>query len=213
MCFQLINNIRPSTINAVACSGGIDSMVLVDFLLSGKNKPDILFFHHNTKTSEDAYHFLKDYCARHDLNFISERLAIEIPKGRSKEDFWREQRYLFLKGYKGFVATAHHLDDAIETWLFTCFHGQGKLIPSRNENIVRPFLLVEKKEIIEFAKRHHVEYIDDVTNLDVNYARNRIRHLILPEVKAINKGIAKVIKKKYLNTFCQDDLIMDLDAV
>jgi tRNA(Ile)-lysidine synthase len=195
--FKLHPNIKPKSISAIACSGGIDSMVLLDFL-NKNHKRDVLFFHHGTETSEKAFHFLTDYCARKEYNLVVGRIESTKIIG-SAEAFWREHRYKFLNAYNGNVATAHHLNDAVETWLFTSFHGNGRVIPPINKNVVRPFILVPKSEIVKYQAKHNIPYIDDKTNNDVCHARNRIRNNIMKEVLKINPGINKVIFKKYVN--------------
>lgn len=211
---HLIKTIRPCSIDGVACSGGVDSMVLLNYLSSSRRyKKDsshplkVFFYHHNTETSEEAFKFLSDYCSINKLEMIYSRLLEDVPKGRSHEDYWREKRYCFLNSYsKMTIATAHHLNDAVETWLFSSFHGCGKLIPVKNKNIVRPLLLSSKEEILNYSVRHNVPYIEDLTNNNTIYSRNRIRHNILPEVLKINPGIMKVIKKRYL--FSSEDSVI-----
>ena len=195
--FQLYPNISPKSISAVACSGGIDSMVLLYFLTMHQ-KLDVLFFHHGTDTSDKASRFLVEYCKEHELNLVIDYITSSEIIG-SAEAYWREHRYKFLNSYNGIVATAHHLNDAVETWLFTSFHGNPRLIPPINKNVVRPFIMVPKSEIIKYQVRHNIPYIEDLTNKDICHARNRIRHNIIKEVLMINPGINKVIFKKYLN--------------
>ena len=194
--FCIHKMIKPREIKAIACSGGMDSMVLLYFL-TRNHKLDVLFFHHGTKTSDEAYEFLKEYCGKNKLNFIVEFINVQPEKGCSLEAFWREHRYAFLNNYNGTVATAHHLNDAIETWLFTSIHGNPRLIPVINKNVVRPFIMVPKDEIRNYALRHQVPYVEDLSNYDVRHPRNRIRHKIIPEILLINPGINKVIRKKY----------------
>jgi tRNA(Ile)-lysidine synthetase-like protein len=195
--FYLHKKVKPREIKAVACSGGMDSMVLLHFLTRNHNV-DVLFFHHGTKTSDEAYEFLKDYCDKNKLNLIVAFLKVEPEQGCSLEAFWRDHRYGFLNNYNGMVATAHHLNDAIETWLFTSIHGNPRLIPVVNKNVVRPFILVSKDEIRKYQMRHKVPYIEDLSNYDVKHPRNRIRHKIIPEILLINSGINKTIRKKYI---------------
>ena len=196
--FCIHKAVKPGEIKAVACSGGMDSMVLLHFLTRDR-KLDVLFFHHGTKTSDEAYEFLKGYCFTRELNLVVEFIKVQPEKGCSLEAFWREHRYSFLNNYNGMVATAHHLNDAVETWLFTSIHGSPRLIPVVNKNVVRPFILVSKDEIRRYQIYHQVSYIEDLSNIDVKYMRNRIRHKIIPEVLLVNPGINKVIKKKYLS--------------
>ena len=120
----------------VACSGGIDSMAIVNFLLEGKRKIDLAFFNHDTIYSRKAEEFLKRFAGSKELHLVVGR--VKGSKGKkSLEEFWRDERYNFLESLNSpYIITGHHLDDVVETWLFSSFHGNPKLIPlKRNKNI------------------------------------------------------------------------------
>jgi len=191
----------PSQIDAVAVSGGVDSMVLVDFLTNAGHKPDLLFYHHNTQTSDEALDFLMHFSSEKGLSLFTGHLTEEMPKGRSLEDWWRERRYEFFNKYKGTIALAHHLNDAVETWIFNSIHGRPRTIPyKRGERIVRPILTTSKKEIMNWSESQNVKFVEDKSNSDQKFARNRIRHAIMPEVLKVNPGIEKVVKKMIISS-------------
>ena len=75
-------------------------------------------------------------------------------------------------------------------------HGQGKIIPYRNGNVIRPFRLTEKSQFVDWCKRHDVDWIEDQSNTDTKYMRNYIRHEVMPKILKINPGINKVVAKK-----------------
>ena len=76
----------------VACSGGVDSMVFVDFLLKGNRKVDLAYFNHDTGHSREAERFVKQYAAKNNLILTVGR--VRGSKGsRSLEEFWRDERY------------------------------------------------------------------------------------------------------------------------
>jgi tRNA(Ile)-lysidine synthetase-like protein len=132
----------------VACSGGIDSMAVVHFLLQGKKKVNLAYFNHDTQHSHKAQEFVENYASDNKLNLVIGR--VKGCKGkRSLEEFWRDERYDFLQRISSnYTITCHHLDDCVETWLMSSFHGQSKLIPyHRGGNIYRPFLMTTKKNI------------------------------------------------------------------
>jgi tRNA(Ile)-lysidine synthase len=95
------------------------------------------------------------------------------------------------------VVTGHHLGDAIETWIFTSLHGDSKLIPYSRGNVIRPFLITPKEEIRSWASRRNLTWIEDESNIDPRYMRNRIRMHIVPEALKVNPGLGTVIRKKY----------------
>ena len=80
----------------LACSGGIDSMFAYHFFNAGRKDVCCLFFHHGTKTSDDAEIFLK----KNVQNLIVGRLTRTIEKGESPEKFFRDQRYSFFSKFK-----------------------------------------------------------------------------------------------------------------
>ena len=187
----------------VACSGGVDSMVFVDFLLKGKRKVDLAFFNHDTGHSREAEKFVRQYAAKNNLILTIGR--VKGTKGkRSFEEFWRDERYQFLESFRSsFIITNHHLDDVVETWLFSSFHGKPNLIPyQRGDKIFRPFLMTSKKDIMSYAERKGVEWIEDPSNkMTKNIMRNQIRHNVMPEVLKVNPGIRTTIRKKLLEIY------------
>ena len=186
----------------VACSGGIDSMAIVNFLREGRRKVTLAYLNHDTIHSKKAEEFLKRYCGKNEINFILGRIKGTRGK-RSLEEFWRDERYKFLNSLGGdFVITAHHLDDVVETWLMSSFHGQSKLIPyRRGAKIYRPFLLTEKRAIRRYAEGRNLEWVDDPSNDSLIHMRNLVRHKIVPEVLKVNPGIRKTIRKKIIELY------------
>lgn len=183
----------------VACSGGPDSMAVLSFLVNGKRRPTVAYFDHGTEHGKYAKEFVIDYCKYNNLEFfLGDIQSLEKPAGESKEEFWSKERNNWFHSLPGIVVTAHNLDDAVEWWVFSSLHGIGKLIPYNNDNVIRPFLITTKAELKDWLKNKDVPYIDDPSNSDVKYARNRIRHEIIPVALKINPGLYKVIKKKLI---------------
>ena len=186
----------------VACSGGVDSMVVVDFLLKGRRKVKLAYFNHDTAHSKQAEDFVKKYAQQNKLELFLGR--VKGSKGRrSMEEFWRDERYAFFnKINTKFLITCHHLDDAVETWVMSAMHGTCKLIPyQRGENIYRPFLMTSKKTIKQYAERKEVNWVEDPTNVTTEYIRNHIRHSLMPGILKVNPGIRTTIRKKLIETY------------
>lgn len=182
----------------IACSGGVDSMAILDFLTKDKKREVYcLYYNHGTKHSIETEKFVKDYCDKNEITFISDKYVGEQPTS-NKEDFWRKLRYKFLKSFNFPVITCHHLNDQIETWLFTSIKHEGKLIPYKNDNIIRPFLITEKSELISWCERKSITFYDDPSNYSTEYMRNYIRHELIPKAEYINPGIKKMIRKKVI---------------
>ena len=187
---------------AIALSGGVDSMVCLDFLLKGNRNVTAMHFNHGTELSNIYEDFVRNKCYELGVELKVSRIDSSVPKRRSKEDFWREKRYEFLnKCLDRPVITCHHLDDAVETWIFSSLKGCPKIIPYSRGNYLRPLLLNTKDRIIEWATQNNVEYIQDSTNLQSNYDRNYIRNKMMNHVYHINPGIQKMIKKKIIKKY------------
>ena len=186
----------------LAVSGGVDSMVAYDFL---KNYHDVvaIFFHHGTTDSDHAEEIVRLFMPK---TLIIGRIQNKIRKGQSLEEYWREQRNAFFIGVKyahfqqfaeiASIVTAHHLDDVVETWLFSSIHGQPKLIEYYNGLVTRPFLLNKKEELENWAEKKDVAYIEDLSNKDTSRMRNYIRHEMMPHILKVNPGIHKLLAKK-----------------
>lgn len=187
----------------IACSGGVDSMAVLSFLQGRKTKPKVAYFNHGTAHSKATQSFVEKYCQDNGLDVIIGSISRERDRRESPEEYWRNERYAFLNSIPGAVITAHNLDDCVETWVFTSLHGNGRTISYSNKNIIRPFMTTRKLEMISWCQTKSIPWAEDISNQDVRYCRNRIRHNILPEALVINPGLHKVIKKKLIAEFKQ----------
>ena len=180
----------------VACSGGVDSMAVVDFL-KRNHDVTVCYFDHSTAHSWYAREFVAQYCTDNNLPMLMGTVGYaRAEPGQSKEEFWRNERYKFLHGINAEVITAHHLDDCVETWVWSSMHGTGKIIPYRNKNVIRPFRGTRKRDFQLWCDLKNVPHIEDDSNADTCYTRNYIRHEMMPHVLRVNPGIHKTIAKK-----------------
>ena len=178
----------------VACSAGVDSMALLDFLRRN-HEVQVAFFHHGTENSERAHEFLHAYCAREQLPLVVGHLDGTRPQEQSPEEHWRAERYEFLDRL-GPVVTAHTLDDVAETWIWSSLNGQSSLIPYRRNQVFRPLLLTRKHDLEHWAARKRVPFVHDTSNDDVQYTRNYIRHHLMPHALRVNPGLHSMLRKK-----------------
>ena len=189
---------RPPEPIAVAVSGGADSMAALDFLRAHPGR-EILVLHmnHGTSFADKAQNLVESYCSKYDIPVTVGLLDKEVGPGRSKEDFWRENRYEFFEANRGQrkVVTCHHLGDAVENWVFTSIHGNPALIPEVRGPYIRPFLHTEKSNFLDWCERKGVPFIEDPSNTDTSYMRNYIRHEMMPKVLQVNPGIKKTVRK------------------
>ena len=155
-----------------------------------------MFFNHETLTSREALEHVSVQAKKYDCGFLYGTITGKRHKEESQEEYWRNERYKFFHSINGTVVTGHHLDDCVETWIWSSMHGTGKIIPYQNKNVIRPFMLNRKRELELWANLNTVDYLEDDTNKDTCYTRNYIRHEMMPHVERINPGITKVISKK-----------------
>lgn len=185
---------------AIACSGGVDSMVLVDFLLKfPKYQFKLLYFNHGTDHGAKAEEFLRNFASNANIQLEIGKISKEMPKKGSLEDFWRRERYEFLDQFNLPIATAHNLNDCVETWVFSSLRGLPKIIPYRRNQVFRPFLMVSKSEINEWASNNKVEYVQDPSNDSIEYTRNLIRHELMPHALKVNPGIENMMRRMIRN--------------
>jgi len=185
----------------VACSGGPDSMAVLHFLNNGKRCVRAAYFDHGTEHGEEAEMFVEQYCSNNSIPFICGRVTQMRDSKKSQEEFWRDARYEFFAELVGPIIMAHHLDDVAEWWVFSSLHGKSKLIPYRNNGVIRPFLLASKQELLDWVKRNDVPYMNDPSNKDEKYMRNLIRHRIMPHTLKVNPGLHTVLRKKLIKDF------------
>ena len=181
----------------VALSGGVDSVAITDFL-SHKHKVGCAFFHHGTENSERALQFVANFCTEQNLPLMIGMIKNSKPKELSMEEHWRNERYAFLDSIGnslGPVITGHHLDDCVETYLWSAMHGQAKVIPAKRNNIVRPFLTTNKNEFTKWCEQKSISWCHDNSNDDTKYMRNYVRTQLMPHALHVNPGLRTVVKK------------------
>jgi len=178
----------------VAVSGGPDSMAILDFL-SNNHNVTAAYFDHGTSFGTKCKSFVKEFCDSRDIDLVVGVNYNSCPPGESLEEHWRNERYKFLHSFDEPVITGHNLDDVIEWYLFSSIHGLAKIIPYRNQNVIRPFILTPKRSLEDWCNRKEVPFLVDPGNEDKKFMRSIIRHDILPNARLVNPGIEKTIKK------------------
>lgn len=187
---------------AVGVSGGADSVALLRFLAALRPQFGwvlvVCHIHHGLRGAEAD----RDECF---VRALAEQLGLPCAVSRidaaalalrdhiSVEEAGRMARYAFFAqtaGEGGRIATAHTLDDSIETVLMNLVRGTGLRglcgIPRIRGNIVRPLLDCTRAEVEDYLGTLGQPYCTDSTNLTDDYTRNRIRHDILPRLCALN---------------------------
>jgi tRNA(Ile)-lysidine synthase len=197
----------------VAVSGGPDSVALVKVLemLSYEYRLTLIVAHLNHGLREEApseERFVRKLAQDMGLVFESKSLdilSLRKMSGKCIEDISREARYAFLndvakKHGARKIALGHHMNDQTETVLMNILRGSGPpglkgMLSGRDSRYIRPLLDVTRSEIISFLKFHGISFVTDASNADESYLRNRIRHALVPELKArYNPNLDESIK-------------------
>lgn len=190
----------------VALSGGADSTALLLWLKENSRRYQIsvgaVHINHLLR-GEDAMadeEFCRSLCETWDIPFFCRRVDVAKKAKEEKKSLElaaREVRYEALEqlrkeqGYDK-IATAHNANDCAETMLFYLARGTGPeglcSIPPVRGDIIRPLFLVDRKEILDYLKEKSQPYALDKSNETDAYARNKIRHRVLPPLEEVNSG-------------------------
>lgn len=198
----------------VAVSGGIDSMVLVHLLQKCNYYFGMLHCNFNLrgKESDDDMNFVMTYGDKFLIPYNvghfqtkkhanKYKLSIQVAARELRYDWFYEQMNL---QEIDFVLTAHHLDDALETFIINLSRGTGidglLGIPEQNSKIIRPLLPFSREEITVYANINTIQWREDSSNESDKYVRNKIRHKIAPLLKELNSDFLNSFFKtqKYL---------------
>lgn len=190
-----------------ALSGGADSMYLLCRLLEGREKYGwtVCAAHLDHGLRESAGRdadFVRAWCEARGVPLTAGRedvAALARREGLGIEEAGRAARYRFLADAAreagcALIATGHHAGDNAETVLMNLIRGCGLKgltgIPQRRGNIVRPMLEVSRPEIESYLRERAVPHVEDETNAGLDYARNRVRHRLLPLLEELNPRAA-----------------------
>jgi tRNA(Ile)-lysidine synthase len=209
MVEQLLNHLARHKLCSIAdkvllaVSGGIDSMVMLHLFRQAGFSIGVA--HVNFMLRGDASlndeRLVRAYCEKHHIPFFSTTVdtkAYAASNGVSIQVAARELRYSFFEEMCAqrkydCIATAHHLNDNLETVLLNLIRGTGidglTGIPVKKNKVVRPMLFATRKMIAEYAVQHGVEWREDESNTSDDYTRNFIRRHIFPLLKDINPSI------------------------
>ena len=191
--------VKPGDTVICAVSGGADSMALLWGMWLLKEKLGITLeaahFNHNLRGEEshrDA-EFVQKFCDFHDIKLhLGEGTVVPGPKGL--EAAARDARYAFLRSLSGTVATAHTADDNAETVLMHLIRGTGLRglggVTPKSHGLIRPMLDVTRLQVEAFLAENYIRHVEDSTNLGDEFLRNRLRHHVMPLLKAENPSIA-----------------------
>ena len=203
----LRNLLAPGETLLVGVSGGPDSVAMLDALVQSGWRPHVCHLNHQLRgaDSDADAEFVRELAGRYSLPCTIEARAVE-----RDEDAARRARFDFFTdvalrtGIKK-LALAHTADDQVETFLLRLLRGAGVpglvgIWPERQIGplrVIRPLLQVRRVEVLEYLRERGLAYREDASNADTQFARNRIRHELLP---LLEREYNPAIRDVLLNT-------------
>jgi tRNA(Ile)-lysidine synthase len=195
----------------IGLSGGPDSVCLLSVLHKLKDELDLklhaLYVDHGLRPGEtpDEIAFCRKLCEGMSVPFAVKSIDVKTyakEQGMNKQEAARELRYRVfdevLADLKaGRIALGHHADDQIETFLMRFFRGAGPKglsgIPPVRARIIRPLIETDRNEIEKFLEEQRANFVVDSSNAKEDYLRNRLRLIVVPEIRKMNPGITETV--------------------
>lgn len=209
----------------VGLSGGLDSVVLTHMLV--QNGASVVAAHCNFQlrgSDSDADEaFVRDFAEKLGVELMVKRFdTLEYAAGHkiSIQMAARELRYAWFEELLAacgctYIAVGHHADDQIETMLMNLMRGSGlqglRAMKAINGNILRPLLKYRKSDLYDYLVKFGLSYIEDSSNAETKYLRNKIRLLVLPAIDDIDKhalpGMVKSVELLQYDAALYEELI------
>lgn len=193
----------------VGLSGGLDSVVLLHVLhrlgyrciaahcnfklRDAESDRDELFVNHYCQELNIPLRTItfdtKDYAAQN-------KISIEMAARELRYEWFNT---LLKQENASAIAVAHHADDSIETLLLNLVRGTGLKgltgIAVRNGKVIRPLLCSSRNELMDYAMQYGLDYVEDSTNAENDFKRNKIRNLVLPLLEEVNPSVRQTLYK------------------
>ena len=209
----------------IGLSGGEDSVFLLNVLNSLSEEMDFeigaCHVEHGIRGVEAVrdMEFSRELCRCLNIPFYVgcfDVPSIAKEEKISVETAARGVRYSYFEKVRkeqGFnlIATAPHRDDKAETVFMNILRGCSLRgfagIEYKNGNVIRPLLDISKKEISDFCREYNINYCTDSTNEDTDYTRNRVRHVIFPELREVNPAFDDSLARQSEIVTCEDEFL------
>lgn len=184
----------------VACSGGLDSVVLAYVLKRLQSALhldlELLHFHHGLgepkqlKYRDKTQRWVEAFGLHHGLQVqVFRHKGPELLRSESDLRKFRRHHIQVLVQKGPVVAMGHHRDDLLETRFMRLLRGTGPMgllaMQSLKNQVLRPFLQISKQDLQEYAQEFELEWIEDPSNEEMHYLRNALRKRlqILEEIR------------------------------
>ena len=171
----------------VALSGGVDSAVLAFLATKYSKNVRSVFVNHNQTHSSDLELQAKSIANQLGIAFVSLQTSLEPNASETQMRNVRMKELNMNIEEEEYLLFGHTLSDRVETFFMNLFRGTRlhglKSTPVQVNKILRPLSGVSKQEVISYAEKNKINYLDDETNFDNQINRNWIRNVIFDEVK------------------------------
>jgi len=171
----------------VALSGGVDSAVLAFLATKYSKNVRSVFVNHNQTHSSDLELQAKSTANQLGIAFVSLQTSLEPNASETQMRNVRMKELNMNIEEEEYLLFGHTLSDRVETFFMNLFRGTRlhglKSTPVQVNKILRPLSSVSKQEVISYAEKNKINYLDDETNFDNQINRNWIRNVIFDEVK------------------------------
>lgn len=193
----------------LSVSGGVDSMSMLDFFTRQNYTIEVVHFNHQKReqSAEEAT-LVSHYCQTYDIPYHYYTIDVDQGNFHHQAHVLRQQ-YLHdvaKVAHASFILTAHHLDDLLESILIKLTRGSNLLGHAGMQPIhkdkhityVKPLLYVSKADLVAYAKKNDVPFLEDESNQTDEYLRNRYRHAITPIMKQENTDLLMQVKQFHM---------------
>jgi len=186
----------------LAVSGGLDSMVMADLFAKSSWSFSIAHCNFNLRGTESDGDeaFVKDWANANEVKIYTERFDLGEGSTQLNARNARYQWFEELVATKGYskIATAHHLNDSLETLLINLSRGTGIKgiagIKAKSGNVIRPLLFASKDQLKKYAADHSLKWREDSSNEKTDYDRNLLRHVVIPELEKLNPSMVETFR-------------------
>ena len=236
--------IKPGDSIIIGLSGGADSVFLLHTLVALREQWHLALTathldHEGRESSSDDAAFCEKLCTELAVSIVVKKISAlkhTPPRNGSQEAWWRASRRLFFEEVRcahnaDSIALGHHQQDQIETFLIRLMRGASLTglvgMQPKSGHYIRPLLATTQQEIQSSLEQHGIAYCTDVSNTDMRFLRNRIRHQVLPALRtcddrfdanAINalkrlQGAEQVLETITRETFAQLSCATDKNSI
>ena len=213
----------------VGLSGGLDSIVLLHLLVALREacgvSLSVLHVHHGLSPNAEAWtEFCTRICTEWGVPLAVERVHIAADDARGIEAAARAARYeAYARQDCDAIVLAHHRDDQAETLMLQLLRGAGikglAAMPAERGledgavRLLRPLLDVERDELRAYAEAHGLAWIEDESNRDTRYARNFLRHEVLPVVEQRFPAYRATLARTARHFADCDEILQEMAAI